>query len=708
MPAALEADVALVHIAAGAARVTPPAGTLAQAAPRRAARGRGDDMLLLSLGLSASQALSPGLTDHLAHKASESYFLTSGSVTAALRAALAVVNDHLHDLNQAESGGLRVAGRMMLAVLRGGDLYLAQAGAGQSIVMRPGQVNRLSSDEAAERPLGQSVSPFVRYQHLEAQSGDVILLTPHAGPQWADPTLAGLLTLDLAQAVERLAAASPNDLTGLLFRITQPGLGAPVPRGLPTAPRAASALPSAARSRAQARTHPAPTFAFLTPVSRALAPATRALQSGFQSLGARLMSLVGRMAPGMVETGQPGSLSPTALAGTAIAVPVVIVLIASLIYFQRGRGQQFQEYLGQAQAAVVAAQLQADPLQARFYWDQARGYLDQAQRYGEGEDYSQLRQLVSESLDTIDNIARVEFRPLFSGGFGRGARLTSVAATAADLYVLDASGPTIYHAWDTGRGYEIDKDFRCLKGAQGVEEMGTPMALAVQPEPGALGAEGVVALDGDGTLLYCAPGQTPAVSQLTPPDTGFGRIEAIAVTNDVLYVLDPRANAVWMYDASGGLFSGGPAMYFAESVPDLKGAIDLAMTQEELFLLYQNGKLDRCRRVLDDSSASLQTIRVDCEKGLVFQDERPGGATSDHIPGAAPITAVYSPPPEPSLYFLDLLTGGVYHYSMRLVYQGLYLPGAELEGEVTALALGPPNDLYVAAGAQVYHIERPR
>jgi hypothetical protein len=707
MPPALEADVALVHIAAGAARVTPPAGTLAQAAPRRAARGRTDDMLLLSLGLSASQPLSPGLTDHLAHKASESFFLTSGSVTAALRAALAVVNDHLHDLNQSESGGLRVAGRMMLAVLRGGDLYLAQAGAGQSIIIRPGQVNRLGSEEAAERPLGQSVSPFVRYQHLQAQSGDVILLAPHAGPQWADPTLAGLLTLDLGQAVERLAAASPNDLTGLLFRITQPGMGAPVARGLPAAPRASSPGTSSPPNRAPARARPAASLALLAPLGRALAPATRALQSGFRSFGARLISLLGRMAPGLVETGQPGSLSPTVLAGTAIAVPVVIVLIASLIYFQRGRGEQFQEYLGQAQAAVVAAQLQADPLQARFYWDQARGYLDQAQRYGEGEDYSLLRQLVSESLDTIDNIARVEFRPLFSGGFGRGARLSSLAATAADLYVLDAAGPTIYHAWDTGRGYEIDKDFRCLKGAEGVEEMGAPIALAVQPEPGALGAEGVVALDADGTLLYCAPGQTPAVSQLTPPDTGFGRIEAIAVAQDVLYVLDPRANAVWMYDASGGLFSGGPGMYFADSVPDLKGAMDLAMTQEELFLLYQNGTLDRCRRALEDPT-NLQSVRVDCERGLIFQDERPGGAASDHIPGAAPITAVYSPPPEPSLYFLDLLTGGVYHYSMRLVYQGLYLPNAELEGEVTALALGPPNDLYVAAGAQVYHIERPR
>jgi hypothetical protein len=134
--------------------------------------------------------------------------------------------------------------------------------------------------------------------------------------------------------------------------------------------------------------------------------------------------------------------------------------------------------------------------------------------------------------------------------------------------------------------------------------------------------------------------------------------------------------------------------------------VDLAMTQDELFLLYQNGKLDRCQRDREVAAGTLQSIRVECEKGLTFQDERPGGAASDHIPGAAPITIVYSAPPEPSLYFLDLLTGGVYHYSMRLAYQGLYLPSHELEGEVSTLALGPPNDLFVAAGSQVYYVER--
>jgi hypothetical protein len=65
----------------------------------------------------------------------------------------------------------------------------------------------------------------------------------------------------------------------------------------------------------------------------------------------------------------------------------------------------------------------------------------------------------------------------------------------------------------------------------------------------------------------------------------------------------------------------------------------------------------------------------------------------------------YTPPPEPSVFFLDSLSGGIYHYSLRLVYQGLYLPMQPYEGQVSALAVGPPNDLFVAAGAQVYRAE---
>src|SRR3989304_4419111 len=85
MPQHFEADVLLLHIAAGAARSTPPPGSLAQTAPRRAARGRGDDLTFITLDLRSASTVSPGHTDQLARLAVEAFYGPPGSVTAALR-----------------------------------------------------------------------------------------------------------------------------------------------------------------------------------------------------------------------------------------------------------------------------------------------------------------------------------------------------------------------------------------------------------------------------------------------------------------------------------------------------------------------------------------------------------------------------------------------------------------------------------------------
>ncbi|MCK5633851.1 MAG: hypothetical protein KAI06_02135, partial [Anaerolineales bacterium] len=87
MAQSFEADIALIHIAGGAARLTSPPGTLALTAPRRTARGRGDDFLLLNLSLQSSRPVSPGYLDHIVRMAADAYYGTPGSVTSALREA---------------------------------------------------------------------------------------------------------------------------------------------------------------------------------------------------------------------------------------------------------------------------------------------------------------------------------------------------------------------------------------------------------------------------------------------------------------------------------------------------------------------------------------------------------------------------------------------------------------------------------------------
>jgi hypothetical protein len=97
-------------------------------------------------------------------------------------------------------------------------------------------------------------------------------------------------------------------------------------------------------------------------------------------------------------------------------------------------------------------------------------------------------------------------------------------------------------------------------------------------------------------------------------------------------------------------------------------------------------------------------IRVECDPETQFQDERPGHEPSIHIPGAIPIEIVYSPPPEPSIFLLDSVSGNVFHYSMRLVYQGQFR-ALEDEQVPLAIAFGPPNEIFLTVGDQVYYAE---
>jgi hypothetical protein len=704
MPESFEADVALLHIAGGAARITPPAGTLAQTAPRRAARGRADDYLLINLSLGASRHAAPSMVDHLAQLSSGAYYGTPGSVTSALREAAAMVNDRLLDANQREDQPTQFQGYWMGAVLRGRDLYIGQAGRGQAILIRPGSVTRFSSQEATEKPLGVSITPFIRYHHLEIKAGDLLLISTASSEVWSDATLSGLPTLDLDQAIDRLVAASGQDLTGLLARIVHEGQAGLQPAFVSSPPDAEAAKverPTRVSSRRRSSIERL-TSGLSEYTDDVLSTARKALYKALEYISA----FISRVAPGITEPLQPDALSRRLLAATAVAVPLVVVAIAALVYANRGRSEQFQIFLDQAYGSAASAQLKASPEEARGDWENALRLLNLAEQYDQTEQSQSLRQQVQASLDALNLVVRLDFQPVVGGGFGSEAQISSIAASTTDLYVLDSRNQIVRHAWGSPeRGFQIDSAFECLGTGITFQNMGEPIDIVIQQAPGALGAEGIVAIDADGTLVYCAPDRQPALAELTSPDLGWGRIQAIDVYAGTLYVLDPVVNAVWIYEATGGFFSGTPELYFVEEVRDLSAAIDLALAQDELVLLYADGRLDRCRRFrgTESESEGASRIRVECDPQPSFQDDRPGHQSTAQIPGAVAAEMDYSAPPEPSLFFLDVLNNSVFHYSMRLVYQAQYIAQDPFGEELSAMTLGPPNDLYVAAGSQVYH-----
>jgi len=706
-----------MHVLGGQSRQAPPPGTLALGAPRRAARGRVHDFLFLNLKLEGAPATEGGQLDRLAQETARLFFGTPGSVTAALRQAINQLNQELLDR--------AVPARLAAATLRNENLYLAQCGPGQALLIRSGAVSRLRAEDGTSRSLGTTLAPLIQFRHFELRPEDLLVLTTNETPLWSDSSLAELSGIEHSLAVDRLVASAAQDFTGLSIHIPTPvgspaavhkGLGALIPADQRPGVRVRSPI---ARTSPAARPQPAPSARPQpVPSARPAAPSpafvtaypskpaagwqlgTRRLRLTLRAGVLTLIDSLRRAALGLNVPPLPGMFSPNLLAFTAAAVPVLVVGVSSMVYFSRGRVEQFDSYLAQAESAAVAAHLAQDQQAARTEWIMADQWLDLAESYRESEASSALRQQVEAALDSIDLVFRLDFAPTVSGGFGSSADIQLLAASASELYAFDRGTSTIWHAWSTGRGYEIDSQFECLDGEKTIPGFADPVSLVVQAEPGALGAEGVVAIDPDGTLLYCAPGAQPLTGQLATPDIGWGKLQAIEVSGNSLYVLDPVKNAVWIYDAAGGLFSGTPALYFAEEVPQLGTAVDLALALDELIILYADGQIDRCRRSVENAPDGSLRIRVECEQEPRFQDERPGQPARANIIGGLPASIEYSPPPEPSLFFLDLTQGTVYHYSMRLVYQGQY--PTSFGSEATAITIGPPNGLFVAVGDQVF------
>ncbi|MBN1267025.1 MAG: hypothetical protein JXA25_16155 [Anaerolineales bacterium] len=696
-----EADVAFLHITAGESRITPPAGVHAQAAPRRAARGRSEDLFFAVFDLTSNQKATDGFLNHLVQLAADVYYGTPGSVTAALRECITAVNDHLltHQSQPADSTN-PTSGHSMIAILRKNHLYIAQSGAAQAILIRRDRVTQMTPDETIQRPLGIGSSPAIRYFHYETLPGDILMLVSGSRTLWSPSTLTGLSGLELARVMDRLIAASAEDCTGVCLKFVQRASRQSVKQTVSTPARAEAFTPQPSAHKSSIQTKKKPGRSFKLGETKIVLQLKRLGYSIVRNFSDFML----RMAPGLMETPQNSAVSPSLLAGTAIVVPILVVAIAALMYLRQGRGEQFDYYFSQAQSAALAAEQSPTIPQQRANLVQALELLDEADGYGVRKTSEDLRTDLLQALDGVDLINRLDFTPIIQGGFAPGATIQALAATVTDVYVLDGTNQSVYRAWSTGRAYEMDGEFDCLSGKASFPGWTTAVDLVVQSSPGALGSEGIVAIDVDGTLVYCAPGASPASSQLTAPDLGWGQIKAIHVQYDSLYVLDPELNAIWIFDAAGGLFTGSPSLYFVEEVPDLSTAIDIAMAQDELYILFEDGSIDRCRRTRETSEEEGTQFRVECVQKLEFQDERTGFPPSSELPNGTPSSMVYSPPPEPSLFFLDKEEGSIFHYSMRLVYQGRYLPAEPWPDPVSTFTLGPLNDLFIAAGDQVYTV----
>ncbi len=429
---------------------------------------------------------------------------------------------------------------------------------------------------------------------------------------------------------------------------------------------------------------------FLLSLNQALA---RALDSTLFGLRA----ILGRMTPGEGLFSLPSSV----MAGIAISVPLIVVTIASVVYFQRGLAAQHLNYLGQAQTIASQAPELENPGDLRLVWGRTLEMLDVAESYDITDSSQSLRGEAQGALDLLDGVTRLSFQPALTGRLGDEVEIVHMASTDDAVYMLNKNTGSVFRAFLTGRGYELEPTFQCGPGAYGSLIVGPLIDLAALPKGNDFNAA-IMALDANGNLIYCIPGKSPIASPLVPPDSNWGNPVAITLDSGNLFVLDPQTNAVWIYLGDNGTFGNRPSLFFADQVPQMQDVVDLAVNRADLYLIHADGHLTTC------TFSTVAASPTRCVDPATFIDARPGMQAGAMIPDTQFDQIQFTPPPDPSIYLLDPDTQSIYHFSLRLTLQRQFRALEELpDAAATAFSVNPNRTVFLAINDQVFFAALP-
>lgn len=752
------------------------------AVPRRLARGRQPDRLILYFLLEGNAPLTTEQQDQILKRLAQTYYNTPGSVTAAMRSAAEGLNQYLLDRNlRGASSGQQSVGLLALVTLRNDRLYLGACGPMQAILINAEQAQVYADPQSTHRGLGLGRTTSIYYAQSAFAVQDTLVISSQPAAAWNPANLGGLHGQSPESVRHRLMALAGSDQDGFLLQ-ARPGSGktfllrpkpasaapqSPVttpvaapakpmpavaetippapapPASLPARPAAAPVpmedlmsnppgvedgaqdLPVAEpvlpprRSAAQEwSSQPQPQTA--PPATEAAAPdrprpdrrqrrrpsgpsAPGVVGTAFRTTLAAFLRGLGTLLTRMLPNESLLTLPPAVMALTAVIVPLVVVTVASVVYFQRGQAGQYQAIYAQAVQAASAARSQTDPASQRAAWKDAIQYLTQARAFGSSQDADELLIQANLALDSLDRVQRLDFQPALADGLPSGAKIVQIIATTSDLYMLDASNGSVWRAFTTGRGYEIDTGFQCGAGYPTSGGIGPLLDITTQGLPSSPTVS-ILGMDAAGNSLECSPGAEPSFRPLLTPYTGWDTPSALTQDQGVLYVMDRGKRAVWIYANLGDP----PRPFFTGDTPDLADAVDLAVLRNDLYLLHNDGRVSLC------TFTGMEVSPTQCSP-LTFTDSRPGLEGQVLTPQMPFLQLVISQPPDPSLYLLEAGTQALYHYSLRLTFQEQFSPASELTpapaGQpepATAFTITPDKRVAILAVAdQVFYAGLP-
>ncbi len=755
-------------------------GLLALSPPRKTARGREQDRLLVYLTLAGNVMYSSAEYSEVTAQVSERFYSTPGSLTFALKTAVEALNTYLVERNMKTSANKQYSiGALVLAALRNDMFYFVQSGPTHAYLLTNGETRHFYDATLAGKGLGLSQTARMHFSQATLSPGDRMLFCAALPPNWDKSLSEERNASSLEFMRRRLLAITDTNVSAVLFQTAEgsgtinilrspkdaspesdqltesasqpkPATSPPLSTGQP--PAGVSVAPVkvvAPRPTTHGAQTPIPRPAPVSTTNLKPVPPTKgtqpsngqeyspeprviitseqrdkltkgvrtsarflaqSIQNGrlfSQKISGAVEKLMPRLLPGEQDTA-PANLSGSWLAIIAIVIPVIVVTMAVVVYFNFGIPEQYNIAYQNAYNEALQTQNEQDPTALRTHWQAALTFLDQAdqvRQYNVTDESRNLRIKAQNALDTLNRVVRVNYRLAFNSPLSRSVRVTHMAASDVDIYLLDDTSGSVIRGTLNGRSYDLDPSFgECKPGTYDGLNVGALIDMIALPRSNPSGAS-MIGIDASGNLLYCAPGEAPRATTLKMPDVGWNHITAIAYDSSNLYVLDAPARAVWVFFGTSDIqFPEKPYFFFESQVPtELEQASGMAVNGDDLYLLYQDNHLTTCTLSRIDASPTR------CTDPAIFIDTRPGHESGITLPDGVFSQIAFTSPPDPAVALLEPYTQSIFRFSARaLELQNQIQPLAGKDNplpkgeEITAMAFSPNKVLFIFIGGQVY------
>ncbi len=296
---------------------------------------------------------------------------------------------------------------------------------------------------------------------------------------------------------------------------------------------------------------------------------------------------------------QPASAVPwKTLRNIAIIIPLLVVIVVSISYLQKGRLREaeYQEFVGAAQNKFEQAK-SVDAASALALMSEAETSLLQAEQIKQGQpEIAELRLQMAEHVDTVGNVQRLYYLPQLRQYTDPGTDLQRIVVQGVEVYIMDSGNDRIFHHRldDLGEALLADDEtvLMTAKGQQ-VEDVtvGNLLSMTWMPAGGNRQTSDLVILNSTGLLEY-----NPNWGITTASLAGGNSLVMPAAVDSYFgnfYVLDPKANLLLRYVPTTDGYSAQPENYFTgDQTVNLSNAVDMSI-DGAIYVLYQDGRISK-------------------------------------------------------------------------------------------------------------------